>query len=74
MPLIRKFVITHKNEPEAPEFTALVREWDMTDRIAEADFTFEPPDGALKVRMLNQGGVAGTGIPQPTGSTQPRNK
>ena len=33
-PLIRKFVITYKNEPGAPEFTALITHWNLTDRIA----------------------------------------
>ncbi len=50
-PLIRKFVITHKNEPGAPEFTALIRGWSLSDRIAESDFVFEPPRGALQVQM-----------------------
>ena len=34
-PFIRKFVITHKNEPGAPEFTALITHWDLTQRIAD---------------------------------------
>jgi hypothetical protein len=58
-PLIRKFVITHKQEPEAPEFTGLVRQWDLLDRISNFEFAFQPPRGATKVRMLETG-------PQPT--------
>ncbi len=50
-PLIRKFVITHKNEPGAPEFTALIRSWNFSERIAESDFVFEPPRGAEKVNL-----------------------
>jgi hypothetical protein len=50
-PLIRKFVITYKNEPGTPEFTALITRWDMTDRIADSDFVFEKPPGALKIDM-----------------------
>jgi hypothetical protein len=50
-PLIRKFVITHKNEPGAPEFTALVRNWNLNDRIADSDFAFSPPPGATKIEM-----------------------
>jgi hypothetical protein len=50
-PLIRKFVITYKNEPGAPEFTALITRWDMTDRIADSDFVFERPLGAIKIEM-----------------------
>jgi hypothetical protein len=50
-PLIRKFVITYKNEPGAPEFTAFITRWDMTDRIADSDFVFERPMGATKIDM-----------------------
>lgn len=50
-PLIRKFVITQKNEPGAPEFTALITRWNMTDRIADSDFVFEQPKGASKIEM-----------------------
>jgi hypothetical protein len=50
-PLIRKFVITYKNEPGAPEFTALITRWNMTDRIANSDFDFERPMGATKIEM-----------------------
>ena len=52
-PLIRKFVITHKNEPGAPEFTALIRDWNLTERISESDFVFAPPLGASKIEMRN---------------------
>ena len=50
-PLIRRFVITHKKEPGAPEFTASVTNWDLTQRISDSDFVFEPPHGATKVEM-----------------------
>lgn len=50
-PLIRKLVITQINEPGAPEFTALITRWNMTDRIANSDFVFERPMGASKIEM-----------------------
>ncbi|HEY1718938.1 MAG TPA: DUF2092 domain-containing protein [Verrucomicrobiae bacterium] len=50
-PLIRKFIITYKNEPGVPEFTALITRWNMTDRIADSDFVFERPMGATKIEM-----------------------
>ncbi len=53
-PLIRKFVITHKNEPGSPEFTALITNWDLADRIADSDFVFEPPVGSRKVQMQKE--------------------
>jgi hypothetical protein len=54
-PLIRKFVITHKNESGAPEFTALITVWDFLNRIAESDFVFEPPSGCIKIEMRKSG-------------------
>ena len=50
-PLIRKLVITHKNEEGAPEFTALITRWNLTERIADSDFVFEPPRGATQIEM-----------------------
>ena len=50
-PFIRKFVITYKNEPGAPEFTALITHWNLTDRIADSDFIFERPLGASVIGM-----------------------
>ena len=52
-PLIRKFVITHKLEPGAPEFTGLIRDWNLTGRIADSYFVFMPPAGASKIAMRN---------------------
>jgi hypothetical protein len=50
-PLIRKFVITHKNDPGQPEFTAFIMDWNVADRIADSDFIFTPPSGASKIEM-----------------------
>ena len=55
-PLIRKFVITQKNEPGAPEFTALITHWNVTDRIADSDFDFGQPRGAVKIEMQDAAG------------------
>jgi hypothetical protein len=74
-PLIRKFVITHKNEPGSPEFTGLIRSWDMTERIADSTFAFRPPRGAVKVEMQKEVAIDNPGqsgnnkpaTPEPTG-------
>jgi len=50
-PLIRKLVITHKKENGAPAFTALITRWDLTERISDLDFVFQPPRAATKVEM-----------------------
>ncbi|HSU55043.1 MAG TPA: DUF2092 domain-containing protein [Candidatus Dormibacteraeota bacterium] len=67
-PLIRKFVIVHKNDPGSPEFTGLIKEWDFSSRISDADFVFEPPEGAVKIDVLKN-----TGVPSaPTGGSSQR--
>jgi hypothetical protein len=60
-PLIRKLVITHKNEEGAPQFTALITRWDLTGRISDSDFAFEPPHGATKVEMRQERPEGGEG-------------
>ena len=50
-PLIRKFVITHKQEAGAPEFTAFITRWDLSQRISDSEFVFDPPPGATKVEL-----------------------
>jgi hypothetical protein len=50
-PLIRKLVITHKREPGSPDFTAFITRWDLTQRISDSDFVFDPPPGATKIEM-----------------------
>ncbi len=71
-PLIRKFVITHKNEPGSPEFTALITQWDMNSRIADATFHFEAPPGASKIEMRKE--VAAAAAPAAQNSTLPEER
>src|SRR5262249_33215253 len=72
-PVIRKFVITHKNEEGAPQFTALIREWNFTSRIADSSFVFYPPAGTTKIQMRNDSVEPGEGVvPKPTGASEPR--
>jgi len=65
-PYIRKFVITQKNDPGAPEFTALITRWNVADRIANSDFVFERPTGALKIDMRSNLPGGGTNAPAAT--------
>ena len=69
-PLIRKFVITHKNEEGSPEFTALIRDWDFVNRISESNFAFEPPSGAMKIEMRKDG-EAGPAVGEQTKPSAP---
>jgi len=44
-----KLVITYKNQPSQPQFTAVFKDWDFAPRIAEAVFTPELPRGTEKI-------------------------
>jgi hypothetical protein len=48
-PVPRKFVITYKDEPECPQFTAIFSKWDFTTALPDFVFKFEPPPGANKI-------------------------
>jgi hypothetical protein len=42
---------SHRRTGE-PEFTGLIRGWDLLDRISDIAFAFAPPAGAMKVELL----------------------
>lgn len=48
-PVPRKFVITYKDEPDSPEFTAIFSNWDFLTPLPDFVFQFEPPPGASKI-------------------------
>ena len=50
-PLPRKIVITHKNEPGAPQYVAEISGWDLAPQVADEAFSFKPPAGARAVDM-----------------------
>jgi hypothetical protein len=52
-PLPRKFVITSKWIASAPQFTALMTNWDVSAQIKESLFTFVAPAGAKKIEFLS---------------------
>jgi hypothetical protein len=51
-PLPRKFVLTSKQVKGEPQFTVLVRSWDVAPKLTEGMFTFTPPKGAKKIDFL----------------------
>jgi hypothetical protein len=53
-PLPRKFVITFKQEPDQPQFTALFHRWDENPTLSDEMFQFQPPNGLRKVDFLNR--------------------
>jgi len=44
-----KLVITYKNQPSQPQFTAVFSDWDFAPRVDEAVFTPELPPGTEKI-------------------------
>jgi hypothetical protein len=52
-PLPRKFVLTSKQVKGEPQFTVLVRSWDLAPKLTEQMFSFTPPKGAKTIDFLN---------------------
>ena len=51
-PLPRKLVITYKRLPLAPQFAAVLSDWELAPRLSDERFAFEAPEGALRVEMV----------------------
>jgi hypothetical protein len=47
----RRVVITYKNDPGVPQFTAVISKWNFSARLPERLFTFEPPDVADQIEI-----------------------
>ena len=62
-PLPRKFVITYVREPGEPQYTAVVRKWNLAPTFPEGLFTFQAPPGAERAE-LKRFGRADVGGPE----------
>jgi hypothetical protein len=51
-PLPRKFILTSKQVKGEPQFTILIRNWDLAPKLTDQMFTFTPPKGAKKIEFL----------------------
>jgi hypothetical protein len=51
-PLIRKIVITYKELPGEPQFTARMEQWNVMPEISDSLFQFIPPEGAQQIRVV----------------------
>jgi hypothetical protein len=51
-PLPRKFILTSKQVKGEPEFTVVIRSWDVTPKLADKEFSFTPSKGAKKIEFL----------------------
>jgi len=47
-PLPRKLVISYVQEPGEPQYSAVIRRWNLDAKAPEGLFTFEAPEGAQK--------------------------
>src|SRR5580765_2914660 len=50
--LRRKFILTSKKVAGEPQFTVLIRSWDVTPKLKDQEFSFTPPKGAKKIEFL----------------------
>jgi hypothetical protein len=50
-PLPRKLVITYIQEPDQPQYVAMMDDWDLAPPVSKTTFTFTPPAGAKAVSM-----------------------
>ena len=51
-PVPRKIVITYKQEPGSPQYTARLSAWDFQPRLSDHYFRFHPPVGADEIEFL----------------------
>ncbi len=51
-PLPRKAVLTHKNLPGSPQWTAYLSDWNFSPQLNDNLFAFTPPPGAEKIKFV----------------------
>ncbi len=51
-PLPIKVVLTHKNLPGSPQWTAYLSDWNFSPQLPENLFAFTPPQGAEKIKFV----------------------
>jgi len=51
-PLPRKFILTSTKVTGEPQFTVIIRNWDVAAKLTNQDFSFTPPKGAKKIEFL----------------------
>jgi hypothetical protein len=52
IPLPRKIIITQKHVTGAPQFTAVLSDWNVAPKLADSLFTFIVPENAKKIEFL----------------------
>jgi hypothetical protein len=51
-PVLRKYILTSKKVAGEPQFTVVVRSWDLAPKLSDRAFSFSPPKGAKKIEFL----------------------
>jgi hypothetical protein len=51
-PVLQKVVITYRDLPSEPQFTAILTNWNFNPQISDSTFKFIPPVGAGKIEFL----------------------
>jgi len=51
-PLPRKVVLTHKNLPGSPQWTAYISDWNFSPQVPDNLFAFTPPQRAEKIKFV----------------------
>ena len=51
-PLLRRFVITTRDLPNAPQFSVTVTKWNLQPKFSAQTFSFVAPSGAKRVEFL----------------------
>jgi hypothetical protein len=51
-PIPRKIMLTHKQLPGSPQWTAYLSDWNFAPPLADDLFVFTPPEGAEKIEFL----------------------
>jgi hypothetical protein len=57
-PLPRKFIVTSKRMPESPQFVSVLSDWQTPAEVADATFSFVPPQGSRRIEFLPVGPAA----------------
>lgn len=68
--LPRRLIITYRSLPGEPSFIATIGKWDMSVHPSDAEFTFQPPPGAVKVALKGPGHPAAAGEAKAPGGTK----
>jgi hypothetical protein len=51
-PLLRKVLLTHKQLPGSPQWTAYLSDWNFSPQLPDSLFVFTPPKGAEKIKFV----------------------